>query len=384
MQQRIADRRHVDRARRAANQIGTLQCSSVDRKRTRRRQQRASGRIAPRADERRQARGRAHRIAAAVRALHAIVEANRRRLDRAVIVRKPQHLIGRDAAGLRSAFRRPFGGARRERVEPDGVTLDVISIDEIIRDQNMHDAVRERRVRSGQKRDVLMTLFRRRASIRIDGDDARAAPFRFLHARPQMQIRRDRIAAPDHDQPAVLELLEVHPDRCADDRYPSRFACSRANRAVEERCAQPMEKSAIHRLTLNETHRPAIAVRHDRLRAVRRFDDGSEALCDFVQRFIPRNAREASFAFAADTAHRVQNAIGRVRAIEVTRDFRAELSIRRRMRRIAANFDRLAVLDGDEHCARVRAIVRARRVDCAAFGMDRYGVERHAQIVLGR
>ena len=353
----------------------------VDRKSTRGRQQCTARGVAPSTDERRQARDGANRIAPAVSPLHPVVEPDCGRLDRAVIARKAQHLFDRNAARVRDTRRRPFRGARSQRFESNGVAIDVIAVQPIFGDQQMHHAKSERGVGSRQKRDVLMTLFGRRAAVGIDSHESCAAAFRFLDARPQMEIRRDRIAAPDQDQAAIFELLELHADRRTDHRNPSRFAGGRANRAIEQRGAEPMEETAVHRRALNESHRAAVAVRYDRLRSVARRGDRGEALGNLAQRFVPRYAREASFAFTTDPAHRMKNAIGRVRAIEIARHFRAQLAAGRRMRWIAADLHRLAVIDRHEHCARVGTIVRARGMDDAARRIDGNRIEGHTEIV---
>jgi hypothetical protein len=101
--QRIADRAHVDRARFTVNQIGSLERSDVDRIRSRRRQQRATGRVAPRADERRQARDGADRVAAAGVPLHPVVQPDRRRPHRAVVAREAHDPRRLDAADRRNA-----------------------------------------------------------------------------------------------------------------------------------------------------------------------------------------------------------------------------------------------------------------------------------------
>src|SRR6185437_1994319 len=173
-----------------------------------------------------------------------------------------------------------------------------------VADQYVYDAERKRRVGARQRCDVDVALLGRRAAIRIDRNELRAAPLRFLCARPEVQARRDRIAAPDDDEAAVLELLDVHADRGADDRGPSRLAGGRADRAIEKRCAQAMEEATIHRRALEQPHRSRVAVRKDRLRAVARPGDRLEALCDLVERLVPRDAREAALALGADAAHR--------------------------------------------------------------------------------
>ena len=378
---RVADRRHVDRPRRAADQVGTLERMSVDRICPRRRQQRAARGIAPGTDQRRQARHGANRVGAAVHALHPIVEPDRRRLDRAVVVRKANHLLGIDAARCRNTLWRPFGGACSERIESQCVAIDVIAIEQVICNQHVHDAVCQRRIGARQQRDVLVAFLRGRAAVRIDGDKPCAPPLCFLHPRPDVQVGRDRIAAPDDDESAVLELLAVHTDGRADDGIPADFAGGRADRPIEKRSAETVEEAPVHRRALDQTHRPAIAVRHDRLGPVARRRDRLELRGDLVERFVPPDTGKATLALAPDPTHWMQHTIRRISAVEIARDLRAELAGGRRMRRVAANLDRLAVFDGDEHRAGVGAIVRACRMNDMPRRVDRNRIKWHCRIV---
>ncbi len=207
---------------------------------------------------------------------------------------------------------------------------------------------------------MLVALGRRGAAVRVDRDEPRAAPLRFLRARPEVHVGRDRIAAPDQDQPAVLELLEVHAEGSADGRGPAGLAGGRTDRAVEQRRAQPMEEAAVHRAVLQQAHRAGVAVRQDGLRAVGRRGDVREPVGDGRERLVPRDAREAAFALATDAAHRMQHALVRVRAVEVAGHLRAQHAGRGRMVGRTADGDRAAVLDGGQQRAGVGAVVRAR------------------------
>ena len=210
----------------------------------------------------------------------------------------------------RHALRRKFGGAAAQRIESDRVSVDVVVIDEILRDQHVHHAERERGVGARNERHVLVALFRGLAAIRVDGDELRAAALRFLRLPPEVQIGNDRIAAPDQDQPAVRELLDVRPHRRADGRDPAGLAGGRADGAVEQRRAEPVEEAAIHRAVLQEPHRSRVGVRDDRLRAVGRSGDRAEPGRDGVERLVPGDALEAAFALPAHASHRVQHALG--------------------------------------------------------------------------
>ena len=165
-------------------------------------------------------------------------------------------------------------------------------IEQVFGDQYVHDPECQSGVGARHQRDVLVTLLGRCAPVGIDRDQLRAAALRFLRARPEMQVRDDRVAAPDQNQPAVLELLDVGPDRSADGRRPSRLACRRADRAVEQRRAKPMEETAIHRTVLQKAHRAGIRIRDDGLRAVVRLGDRGEFGGDRVECLVPRYALE--------------------------------------------------------------------------------------------
>jgi hypothetical protein len=75
-------------------------------------------------------------------------------------------MFGRDAANPGDALGRILGRTLAQRIEADGVPRDVIVIDQIVGDQHVHHAERERRVGSRQQRDVLVTLLRGLAAVR--------------------------------------------------------------------------------------------------------------------------------------------------------------------------------------------------------------------------
>ena len=264
-----------------------------------------------------------------------------------------------------------------ERLEADRVSVDVVLVDQSFIDQHLHHRQRQRAIGAGRERDVLVALFSAQAAIRIDRDHPRAAAFRFLDASPQVHRRRDRIGAPQEDQLGVDEALHVHPDRAAECVGEAGLAGSRADRPVEQRGAEPMKKAAIHRRALHLPHRSRVAVRQDRLRIAR--GDSRQFPGDRVERLVPADSRELSAALGADALHRIQQSVGRVRAVEIPRDLCAEDAIRRRMRRGALDADRDTVANRRLQRAGVRAIVRARAANDrggAAGRRHRSGIHR--------
>ncbi len=226
----------------------------------------------------------------------------------------------------------------------------------------MHDAERERAVGAGHRRNVLVALFRGQRTVRIDRDQLGAVALGLLRATPQVQVRRDRIGAPEDDQACVLELLDVGAVARAERGAQRLAARGRADRAVEEAGAEPVEEPAGHRLALHHAHRSRVAVRNDALRINR--CDRLQPRGDLLERSVPADALEAPFTLAADAPQRMQQAIRVVCALEIATDLRAKRPRGSRMRRIAGNLDRdtatLLPLDGNQHRAGVGAVVRTR------------------------
>ena len=122
-----------------------------------------------------------------------------------------------------------------------------------------------------------------------------------------------------------------------------------------------MEEASIEAGVHELTHRAGIAVRQDRLRAVGRSRDVLEARRDFANGLGPRDALEATFALLPDSALRVEHAVRMVDALEVVVDLLAEEAAGEGVVAVAAKLDGAArgFIDGDNHAARVRAIVGA-------------------------
>ena len=246
-----------------------------------------------------------------------------------------------------------------ELVEAERVPGDVVVVDQVLGDQHVHHAKRQRGVGAGHQRDVLVALLGRQRAVWVDRDQLRAAPLGFLRARPEMQVRGDRIAAPDDDQLRILELFEVGADGGADGVLVAGGAGHRADGAVEQRGAEVVEEARRHRLALHQSHGAAIAVRQDRLR--RAAGDIAQLIGDLAKRFVPADALELALAFFADAAHRMQQAFRMVGAFGVARDLGAQHAGGGRMVGIAFDFGGDAVLDGDQQRAGIGAVMRAGR-----------------------
>ncbi len=325
------------------------------------REQDAARRVAPGPDQRGQAGDGARGHAAAGVPLHAVVEADRRRLRRAVVARELNDLLDRQAAGLR----RPLGGILLDLFlqffVAQGVPGNIVRIDQALGDQHVHHAERERAVGAGQRRDVLRALLRGQAAVGIDGDDLGAAPLGFLRARPEVQVRGDRVGAPDQDQPGILVVLRVHAVAAAEGRLDARLARGRTQGALQLRGAQLVEEAPVHRAVLQHAHGAGIAERQDGLRILG--GERLQARGDLIQRLVPADAPEFAAALRPGALERMQQAVGRIGALGVVADLGAQRSVGERVRGVALHFHRDAVLHRHQHRAGVGAIVRAGRAD---------------------
>src|SRR6185437_4323514 len=160
-----------------------------------------------------------------------------------------------------------------------------------------------------------------------------------------------------------------------------------ANRAVELRSPQAVEKAAIHRPVAELPDRAGVAVREDALMA--EFSGNVlEARSDLIQRLVPGDALEElgltpfgerAFRNARVAPHGIEQALRGVDAIEVTRNFPAEEPARDRMCRVAGDLHRAAgeLVDRHQHAAGVRAIVRTDGVHSSRLG----GIGGHSYIL---
>ena len=112
------------------------------------------------------------------------------------------------------------------------------------------------------------------------------------------------------------------------------------------------------------------------MRAVRRSRNRTQAIAYLIESLVPRNADKSPAPLRPEASHRVKDSIGMIRPVDVSIDLRTEKALSERVVRVALNTHRPAMFDGDEHGARVGAVVRARAVDNASIG-DGKGIGGH-------
>src|SRR5438445_227718 len=127
---------------------------------------------------------------------------------------------------------------------------------------------------------------------------------RAVDDRHEVQVRPRDVAAPGDDQLRVLRLLRLDPGHRTERADPGLGADAAAEwPAIEQARAEPVEEAEIHRATGQQSVRPGVVERQDRLRAVRGHH-GGESFVDDVERLRPRDTREAPLALRAHAPER--------------------------------------------------------------------------------
>ena len=295
--------------------------------------------------------------------LQSVVHTNERGLGSAVLLAQLDDRRFRQPRDRRRLRRRPLRRALAQCFMAECVALEVVAILQPACEQHVHHSQRERAVGSRPDRDPVIALCGGAGADRIDADDARATFAGAQHEGPQMWIRRQRVRPPQQHEIALGNSFGIGADVGADRHAHPDGAGHRADRAIESRGAELMEEASIHRRALQQAHRAGVGVGQDRLRSVARRGDPAEYLGNLGQCAVPGDGREPTTPFGADAAKRRREPTFMIGALDVAIDLRAQESLREGMLRVTGDARRPAILDGHEHGARVRAIVRAGAAD---------------------
>ena len=139
----------VDHRRAFVDPVGPAEAVPVHGESPDRHVQDAAAAMPPRADKSRDAGHRAHRIAAGGIALDGDTHADDGRLRGGEFARERADVIGRDPGDLGHLVRREIRGALRQLLVADRVVLDVVAIDQILGDDHVDHAKRQRRIGTG-------------------------------------------------------------------------------------------------------------------------------------------------------------------------------------------------------------------------------------------
>ena len=171
----------------------------------------------------------------------------------------------------------------------------------------------------GSERDVLVRLLRRARAVGIDRRRAARRGGAPPRPGPQVDVRAHDVARPRRRSGARATMASgSKPIVAPIGGLVAGRAGARADGAVEQARPERVEEAPVHagvcracpccrrRSTAGSTCGPCAAAIG--LRTAR---------ADLVERLVPRDALEAAFALPAHAAHRVQQPLGAVHAIEV-------------------------------------------------------------------
>src|SRR5271154_100716 len=170
---------------------------------------------------------------------------------------------------------------------------------------------------------------------RVDHVKLRTVAAGFDDERPQMHVGAVNVRGPDDDELRMAELFGLGSILQAERGYQGGAAGGGADGPVQPRRAQAMEETAVHAGAVQHPHGTGVAVRENRF-GTEFAGNSREPFGDRVESFVPGDAGEPAFAFCADTLLGIEQAVWRILAFEVFRDFTAEETTGYRMIGIAA------------------------------------------------
>ena len=345
-----------------ADPIGARVLCKVDRELPDRHLEQAAANVPPRADEGWKCTDRADGLGATSAPFQRDADANDGGLGGRELAGKRYDvgcLYARD--GFDEGWRE-LGGARFQLLKAVGVFIHVVLIDEALFDDRINDAHDERAIGAGLGADVPVGSFRGAGLEAVDDDDLRAALLGFEHERPVMQVGRDGVTGPDHNELRVDEAFGIDPARRANGQQPSGRRARGAEGLFVDRGAEAIEERVARVDALHEAHVAQIAVGHDGLRAMLG-DDLAPFQADFGDGFVPSDTFELAGAFGARAAQRIEQAIGvGVMGCEVFQ-LHAEAAPRERVIFLAPHLDKATAAHVIVHGAGVGAIVGAGAVE---------------------
>ena len=183
----------------------------------------------------------------------------------------------------------------------------------------MRDAEGKRCIGADVDLDMPVGPFRGLGAPRVDDDDLHAFLFRFLDARPHVDVDCHQVGTPRHDEVRIGHRLRVGAADRAHGEFPCRFAAGVADRArLQAARAQRMEE-AVGQAAIDQALVGAVGVAEEGGRA--RF--GNDALptgSDLVERLVPADRHELAFALRARAAQRGRKAARRMHQFRVAHD----------------------------------------------------------------
>ena len=347
----------VENRRALGDPVGPAEHVPVERKRPDRHMQYAAAAMAPRADERGQAGHGAHRVAARGIALDGDAHPDDRGLGGGEFAGQGPDIAGGKPGDPGHPVRVEAGRAGFQILVADCVVLDIVAVDQVLGDDHVDHAERERRVGAGPDREMPVRLPGGAGGDRIDDHDPGAAALRLGDERPVMQIGADRVDRPQHDVSRMDEALRVHRRSRAAGHEERRDGGGIAERALRHRRPHLVEERIARVQPVQDPFGAEIAVRQDRGATVA-VDDFAPAPGNLPQRLVPGNRLERPRPLGAGAAQRGKHPVLAVHPVLVVVHLDAKPAAGERVVRVAPHRDRPAVAHRRQHRAGIGTIVR--------------------------
>ena len=362
--QRLGEPVHVDGPRPRGDQVGPGQLLHREVVQAAGRQERPAAVVPPGPDERGEARDRPDGHPTAAVPLESVVEPDQARMLGCV---PPGQLLDRrgvDPGDVRDPVDGILGQhPGLERRGADRRPVEVVPVNQPVAPEDVHQAQGQCSVGARPGLDVPVTPRGGRAPERVDRHQRRPGLPGLDHPAPQVAVGVDGVRSPVDDEPALLGRHRVGAEPAAPDGVLVPLRPGRgADRPVQQTRPEPVEEPAVEAARLELAHRPVIAIRKDRLRAVGRVGDGAELGGDPPERLVPRDRLESPLPLAADAEERRLEAGRAVDPVEVAGHLPAEEAAGERVVLVAPEVDRHAVADRHPHRAGVGAVQRADRL----------------------
>ena len=335
--QRSAELHHVDDTSGASqsfpHQLVHFERFAIQTESTAERELESATDLLPRPDQTGQHGDRTHGHAAAVGALDAVVDADHGRARGGVFAGEFADVAGGNAGPVGNLFRRILLGASLQVFEAHGVAGDVIGVEKIFVDDDVHQAERESGIGAGMDRQVPIGALRGARAIGIDDHQLRALAASFCDEGPEMNVVAVNIRAPGDDVARMHKLFRLGAKLDANHRFQAFFASTGADAALQLRSAQAVEETAVHGSAVERAQGSAVRVGQDGFAAVFG-NDPAQAMRDLVESLVPGNAFKSPFSrwsdgmagrgrpalhgsctFRLDPSHGIEHAVGRVHAV---------------------------------------------------------------------
>ncbi len=130
--------------------------------------------------------------------------------------------------------------------ETHGVARDVVGVEKIFVDDDVHQAERERGIGAGIDGQVPVGQLRGARAVGIDDHQLRAFAASFFDEGPEMNVVAVNVRAPGDDVARMRKLFRLGAELDANHRFQAFFAGGGADAALQLRSAQAVEEAAVH------------------------------------------------------------------------------------------------------------------------------------------